>query len=1057
MTTTIRATLCGASSLVLFFTLTACGSGGGNGGDGNDNVSYTVSASANSGGAVSPASQDIDEGDTASFTVTPDTGFILDDIDVAGCSGSMAGNTYTTNTITSDCTIDFSFAPQTFTVSAAASSGGSISPGSRSVTFNDTTTFTVSPDLGFNIASVSGCDGNLSGTTYTTGEVTGDCSVVASFSIQAFTVSTSTGTGGSIEPSNPNVNYGATASLTITPENGYDIDSVSGCAGSLSGNTYTTGSVTGDCTVTASFALQTFTVSTNAENGGTISPSGDQVLDYGESTSFTITPDTNYEIDSVSGCSGSVSGNTYTIGAVSTNCTVTASFKLQSYTVSTSVGTGGTITPENRLVVHGNTIDLTVTPIEGYVIDTVTGCGGTLNADTFTTDAITGPCTVSVSFNFAPEVSALFPNNGANWNDYVEGSDYADAIDETCQVGITSKCVHAGVLKKIGAGRASCAGLSATDDLGAFDWVCDDTTGNARFISTGLAEQSHLSDLLDFSTLSWLENSVTLYDNGNPYASTSLTTWWNNSVQSAGDGSAYLRGAGTIYVVASNVNLVDSYTITASGIALVSAPGAVIHGPGTGVNVTQNFSGDNFLWIETTIDATNDGTAIFLSLVHFSRLDNIRTENGAGGIALSDGFNNIITGSNTRNHSQSGVRLYTGSNNVLRNVTASNCGFRGVVLENSSNNTLSNVTSINNTQAGIQLWSGADNNVLSAINSANNGAEGVRLWGAANNILSIVTVSNNGGDGIYGLGNSHSNVLIGITAANNGGRGIFLSSTMESSLSTLVLANNGNGIELNQSSQSTLADLAVVHNGSFGVYLNNAWENIFTGLFLSADQNQNCSVNIFLTGLTNPGLDDDPDPTDVLTDSEHIGDCTQQGNSDFGVASTANLVNSFTGKVSVDDLSNSSDTNGTANYPTDPNNFDWTSFDNTFRSWGKDGSSFPLDDNRSRWTTGNGVIWDWSLRAADFELRDVLSLPTGDHILTHTWEDNTTSIFLRHAVEIQGDGIGNDNTLCESNETCLFTPNIGSYQGHGDLISAGTFIDGTLTGITLLQYETNGR
>ena len=63
---------------------------------------------------------------------------------------------------------------------------------------------------------------------------------------------------------------------------------------------------------------------------------------------------------------------------------------------------------------------------------------------------------------------------------------------------------------------------------------------------------------------------------------------------------------------------------------------------------------------------------------------------------------------------------------------------------------------------------------------------------------------------------------------------------------------------------------------------------------------------------------------------------------------------------------------------------------------------------------------------------------------------------LRNASEVMGDDLGNENGLCESSETCLYTPNIGAYQGHGDLVSAGSFTDGTLTGITLLKYETNG-
>lgn len=58
---------------------------------------------------------------------------------------------------------------------------------------------------------------------------------------------------------------------------------------------------------------------------------------------------------------------------------------------------------------------------------------------------------------------------------------------------------------------------------------------------------------------------------------------------------------------------------------------------------------------------------------------------------------------------------------------------------------------------------------------------------------------------------------------------------------------------------------------------------------------------------------------------------------------------------------------------------------------------------------------------------------------------------------VPADHLDNDNGLCESGETCLFLPNIGTYQGHGDLESAGSFVGDALTGITLLRYSTNGR
>jgi uncharacterized repeat protein (TIGR01451 family) len=63
------------------------------------------------------------------------------------------------------------------------------------------------------------------------------------------------GSGGSIVPSTPQtVNDGSTIAFTVTPNAGFSIASVTGCGGSLSGNTYTTGAITADCTVNATFA-----------------------------------------------------------------------------------------------------------------------------------------------------------------------------------------------------------------------------------------------------------------------------------------------------------------------------------------------------------------------------------------------------------------------------------------------------------------------------------------------------------------------------------------------------------------------------------------------------------------------------------------------------------------------------------------------------------------------------------------------------------------------------------------------------------------------------------
>jgi len=146
-----------------------------------------------------------------------------------------------------------------------------------------------------------------------------------------YTVTASAGAGGAISPSSAQVESGKTQTFTLVPDAGYQTASASGCGGAWAGgNTYTTGPVTADCTVTATFAqqiAQTYTITASAGVGGTINPSGAVTVNAGAIRSFTVTPKLGYSIASVGGtCGGALSGNTYTTHAITANCTVTASF-----------------------------------------------------------------------------------------------------------------------------------------------------------------------------------------------------------------------------------------------------------------------------------------------------------------------------------------------------------------------------------------------------------------------------------------------------------------------------------------------------------------------------------------------------------------------------------------------------------------------------------------------------------------------------------------------------------------------------------------------------------
>jgi Tol biopolymer transport system component len=71
---------------------------------------------------------------------------------------------------------------------------------------------------------------------------------------QMFVVTPLAGANGGISPGSPvEVESGDDTVFTVMPSPGYAIASVSGCGGALVGQTYTTGPIIADCTVTASF------------------------------------------------------------------------------------------------------------------------------------------------------------------------------------------------------------------------------------------------------------------------------------------------------------------------------------------------------------------------------------------------------------------------------------------------------------------------------------------------------------------------------------------------------------------------------------------------------------------------------------------------------------------------------------------------------------------------------------------------------------------------------------------------------------------------------------
>ncbi|MCF1430105.1 MAG: ImpA family metalloprotease [Shewanella sp.] len=92
--------------------LTGCGGGSADEDGAPDNPSptptfYLASTQSGSGGQLQPSSLKIESGKQGSFSIVPDSGYVLGEI--TGCDGTLADGIFTTGVMSSDCSISASF------------------------------------------------------------------------------------------------------------------------------------------------------------------------------------------------------------------------------------------------------------------------------------------------------------------------------------------------------------------------------------------------------------------------------------------------------------------------------------------------------------------------------------------------------------------------------------------------------------------------------------------------------------------------------------------------------------------------------------------------------------------------------------------------------------------------------------------------------------------------------------------------------------------------------------------------------------------------------------
>ena len=293
--------------------------------------SYAIVATAGEHGAISPAgTQSLDEGANQVFAIVPESGYRIANVAVDG-EFIGAVSEYTFSSIAADHTIHASFEVDTYTITASSGSNGGISPsGGVCVSCGENATFVITPDDGYQVANIF-VDGSDVGQTYayTFSNVGSDHTIVANFIPEAYQITATAGTNGSISPSGVTaLSYGATQQYSIVPADGYHIEDVTIDGDSVGAvGTYSFSDITVDHSIHATFAADAYVISATAGSGGAVSPAGETEVLANGSLTYTINAEEGYQVADVVVDGESVgSVKSYTFSNVSGDHTLSALF-----------------------------------------------------------------------------------------------------------------------------------------------------------------------------------------------------------------------------------------------------------------------------------------------------------------------------------------------------------------------------------------------------------------------------------------------------------------------------------------------------------------------------------------------------------------------------------------------------------------------------------------------------------------------------------------------------------------------------------------------------------
>lgn len=424
------------------------------------------------------------------WTASPDTNVTFGD----------ANSSATTATLSGDTIVTANFLLNSYTLTYNAGANGSVT-GTTPQTVDygsDGTAVTAEPATGYHFVDWSdACTDNPRTDT----DVTADITVTANFAINTYSLTYTAGAGGTVDGTTPQtVDYGSDGTaMTANPDVGYHfVDWSDACAD----NPRTDTNVTGDITVTANFAINTYTLTYTAGAGGSVNGTTPQTVDYGsDGTAVTAVPDTGYHfVDWSDACAD----NPRTDTDVTAGVTVSANFAINTYTVTfvTDGTAGSSLTGDAAQTVDydSDCTAVTANAPGGYVFSGWTG-DFTSSDNPLTVTNVTADMDLTANFTQVSQLTMAVSPGGAGTTDPEVGASQVNMgsttdISATAANGYVFLCWSASPAGNVSFGDADSASTTTT--------VNGDVTVTANFAKIEDSHFGYLGNIQGLGVLGYL-------------------------------------------------------------------------------------------------------------------------------------------------------------------------------------------------------------------------------------------------------------------------------------------------------------------------------------------------------------------------------------------------------------------------------------------------------------------------------------------------------------------------------------------------------------------------